>query len=105
MNEKLKMYILVKEGISLGKAVVGIAHASLACYLKYQDTDEVKKWLNGPFYKTVCKVNASEFEKAKQESDFIIMTESSLDNQETTIAFKPRAEYPKYFKYFKLYKD
>ena len=105
MSERYKMYILVKEAIPLGKAVVGIAHASLACYLKFQDTMEVKKWLEGPFYKTVCKVSEKEFEKAKQESDSVLMRESTLDNVETTIAFKPRVEYPKYFKFFRLYKD
>jgi peptidyl-tRNA hydrolase len=105
MNEKMKMYILVKEEISIGKAVVGIAHASLACYLKFQDTDEVKNWLDGPFYKTVCKVNAKEFEKAKEETDYVIITESTLDNVETTIAFKPSSAYPKYFNFFRLYKD
>ncbi len=105
MEEKFKMYILVKEDVPIGKAVVGIAHASLACYLKFQDTAEVRKWLDGPFYKTVCKVTANEFEKAKKETDFVIMTESTLDDVETTIAFKPRTAFPKYFKFFRLYKD
>jgi len=104
MKEKFKMYILVKEEVPVGKAVVGIAHASLACYLKFQNTEDVKQWLAGPFYKTVCNVTEKEFEKAKQETDFVVMTESTLDNAETTIAFKPRAEYPKYFKFFRLYK-
>ena len=104
MEEKFKMYILVKEKIPIGKAVVGIAHASLACYLKFQNTEDVKQWLAGPFYKTVCKVTEKEFEKAKLETDFVIITESTLDDSETTIAFKPRVEYPKYFKFFRLYK-
>ena len=56
MEQKLKMYILVKEDIPLGKAVVGIAHASLACYLKFQRTEEVEQWLSRPFYKTVCNL-------------------------------------------------
>lgn len=104
MEEKFKMYILVKEEVPIGKAVVGIAHASLACYLEFQDTEDVKQWLAGPFYKTVCKVNEKEFEKAKQETDFVVMTESTLADAETTIAFKPRVDYPKYFKFFRLYK-
>ena len=104
MEEKLKMYILVKENVQIGKAIVGIAHASLACYLKFQDTEEVKQWLAGPFYKTVCKVTEKEFEKAKEVADYVVMTESTLDDAETTIAFKPRTEYPKYFNFFRLYK-
>lgn len=97
------MYILVKDSIPQGKAVVGIAHASLACYLKYSDDDTVKEWLAGPFYKTVCLVNEKEFEKAKTEANHVVMTESSIGYEETVIAFKPRQEYPKYFKYFRLY--
>ena len=46
---------------------------------KFQDKEEVKQWLSGPFYKTVCKVNKKEFEKAKQEKDYVLITESSLD--------------------------
>jgi len=104
MEEKLKMYILVKEDIPIGKAAVGIAHASLACYLKFQERDEVKSWLSGPFYKTVCKVNDKEFEKAKEEKEHVLITESSLDNAETVIAFMPRIEYPIYFKFFRIFK-
>lgn len=102
--EKLKMYILVKNTLPVGKAVVGIAHASLACYLKYKETAEVEKWINGPFYKTICLVTEEEFEQAKYESDNIIITESSLNNQETVLAFKLRYSYPKYFKFYKLYR-
>ncbi len=102
--QQLKMYILVKDSIPVGKAAVGIAHASLACYLQFKDHTVVKNWLAGPFYKTVCLVNDIEFEKAKNELDYTLITESTLDNQETVIAFKPRVEYPKYFKFFRLYK-
>jgi peptidyl-tRNA hydrolase len=101
----MKMYILVKEEIPLGIAMVGVAHASLAAYLKFKDTPEVSSWLSGPFYKAVCKVNAKEFENAKQVEDHIIITESSLGNQEVAIAFKPREEWPKMFKFLRLYKD
>ena len=102
--DKLKMYILVKDSIPAGKAIVGVAHASLACYLKFADDPIVKDWLAGPFYKTVCLVNENEFNKAKMETDCVVMTESTLDDRETIAAFKPREEYPKYFKFFRLYK-
>ena len=104
MSTGLKMYILVKESIPLGKAMVGIAHASLACYLKFRETKEVKQWLSEVFTKMVCIVNEQEFEKAKLEDDNLIITESTLDYNETIIAFKPRKEYPKYFNFFRLYK-
>lgn len=99
----MKMYILVKESVPLGLAINSVAHASLACYLKFQDTPEVKEWLSGPFFKVVCMVSDKEFENAKLVEDHVIITESRLGNQEVNITFKPREEYPKMFKFFKKY--
>ncbi|MFZ6679370.1 hypothetical protein [Undibacterium sp. Tian12W] len=101
----MKMYILVKEDVSLGFAMVAVAHASLAGYLRFQDTPEVKAWLAGPFFKAVCRVNAKEFENAKLVEDHVVLTESALDNREVAIVFKPREEWPKMFKFLKLYRD
>ena len=101
----MKMYILIKESVPLGNAIVAAAHASLAAYLKYQDSPEVKQWLSGPFYKVACKVNEAEFERAKSEPDHVVITESALDNQEVAIAFKPREDWPKAFRYFRMYRE
>jgi len=100
----MKMYILVKESVPIGFALVAVSHASLAAYLEFQDTPEVQEWLSGPFYKTICKVNDTEFEKAKEIKDHVVITESALDNQEIALAFKPREEYPKSFKFLRLYR-
>ena len=100
----MKMYILIKESVPVGFAILAAAHASLAAYLKFKDSAEVVKWLSGPFYKVVCKVSAEEFEKAKAVEDCIVLTESALDDREVTIAFKPREEWPKMFRYWKLYR-
>jgi len=101
----MKMYILVRDDIPLGFAMVAVAHASLAGYLRFQDTPEVKAWLSGPFFKAVCKVNAKEFENAKQVADHVVLTESALGNQEVAIVFKPRDEWPKMFRFLKLYRE
>jgi hypothetical protein len=101
----MKMYILVRDDVPLGFAMVGVAHASLAAYLKFQHSDEMKAWLDGPFFKAVCTVNAREFENAKLVEDHVILTESALDNREIAIAFKPREEWPKTFKFLKLYRE
>jgi len=98
------MYILVKESVPLGLAMTAAAHASLAGYLKFKDTDEVTKWLSDVFYKVVCKVNEHEFFKAKEVEDNLVLTESALGNEEVAIVFKPREEWPKMFKYLRLYK-
>ena len=100
----MKMYILVKEEVPLGFAMLAVAHASLGAYLKYQETDEVKEWLSGSFYKVVCKVNEKEFEMAKSFKDNVVITESSLEGQEIAVAFKPRVDWPKPFRFYKLYR-
>jgi peptidyl-tRNA hydrolase len=53
----MKMYILIKDDVPPGFAVLAAAHAALAAYLKFKDTPEVTDWLSGPFYKAVCRVN------------------------------------------------
>lgn len=101
----MKMYILVRDDVPLGFAMVAVAHASLAGYLKFQDRAEVKEWLAGPFFKAVCKVNAKEFENAKQVPDHVLLTESALGNREVALVFCPREEWPKMFKFLKLYRE
>jgi len=100
----MKMYILIKDAVPAGYAVLAAAHASLAAYLEFKDTPEVVEWLSGRFYKAICCVNAKEFEKAKECPDNIVITESALNDREVAIAFKPREEWPKPFKFYKLYK-
>src|SRR3954447_16413080 len=101
---KLRMYILIRESAPTGFAVLAAAHASLAAYLRFADTPEVKQWLSGPFYKAVCRVTDEEFARAKETEDHVVITESALDGQEVAVAFRPRAEYPKAFRFFKLFK-
>ncbi|MFK3650915.1 peptidyl-tRNA hydrolase [Lysobacter enzymogenes] len=101
----MKMYILVRDDIPLGFAMVAVAHASLAAYLKFRDAPDTQRWLDGPFFKAVCKANAKEFENAKQVEDHVVLTESALDGREVAIAFRPREEWPKMFKFLRLYKD
>ena len=98
------MYILIKDSVPLGYAIVAAAHASLAAYLKFRDAEEVQQWLAGPFCKAVCKVSAEEFEKAKAVPDHVVITESALDGEEVAIAFRPREDWPKSFKFFSLYR-
>jgi peptidyl-tRNA hydrolase len=100
----LKMYILIRESVAPGFAVLAAAHASLAAYLKFKDTPEVAEWLSGPFYKAVCRVTDEEFERAKTFEDHVVLTESVLQGQEVAIAFKPRREWPKAFRFLRLYK-
>ncbi len=101
----MKMYMLVRDDVPLGFAMVAVAHASLAGYLAFQDAPEVRAWLAGPFFKAVCKVGAKEFENAKAVEDHAVLTESALGGREVAIVFKPREEWPKMFKFLALYRD
>ncbi len=101
----MKMYVLVRDDIPLGFAMVAVAHTSLAGYLKFQDSSEIKEWLSGPSFKAVCKANAKEFENAKLVPDRVVLTELALCNQDDAIAFKPRLEWPKMFKFRRLYRE
>ncbi|MFZ4576100.1 MAG: hypothetical protein ACOYN0_17075 [Phycisphaerales bacterium] len=100
----MKMYILIRESVPPGFAVLTAAHASLAAYLKFRDTPEVAEWLSGPFYKVICRVTDTEFEQAKQFPDQVVLTESALQGQEVAMAFKPRQEWPTAFRFYRLYK-
>ncbi len=100
----MKMYILVKESVPTGFAMLAAAHASLAAYLKFQDTPEVRQWVGGPFYKVVCKLTDQEFEQAKAFPDHAVITESALQGAEVALAFKPREGWPKAFQFYRLYR-
>ena len=100
----MKMYILIRESVPTGFALVAASHASLAAYLKFKESPEVDQWLSGPFYKTICKVSDTEFETAKSFDDHVVITESALDGAEVAIAFKPREEWPKPFRFYSLYR-
>jgi peptidyl-tRNA hydrolase len=98
------MYILIRDSVPVGLALVAAAHASLAAYLRFKDEAEVQEWLSGPFAKAVCKVTDAEFEQAKELADHVVLTESALGGQEVALAFKPRSEWPKAFRFYRLYR-
>ena len=100
----MKMYILVRESVAVGHALVAVAHASLGCYLKFSDDPDVAEWLSGPFRKVVCKVSDEEFARAKSVADHVVLTESQLDGAEVALAFKPRAAWDKSFQFLRLYR-
>ena len=53
----MKMYIIVKDDIPDKLVPVFTTHASMACYKKFQDNDNMIKWINGIFKKVVCSAN------------------------------------------------
>lgn len=97
------MYIIVKDDTPDKLVPVIAAHASLACYKKFEADERMIKWINEVFKKVVCLATGTEFDKLKSETDFVVLTESSLDNREVCLAFCPREEYPKKFKFLKMW--
>ena len=100
----MKMYILIRDDLPPGHAIVAAAHASLACYLRFRDDPEVAAWLEGSFRKVVCKANAKEFARAKADPDALVLTESVLDDAEVAVALKPRADHPRWCRFLQLYR-
>lgn len=99
------MYILILENVPSGHAINSAAHASLACYLRFQDFPSTQEWLATSFKKVTCRVTRQELEIAKGFiPEHVIMTESALDGQVTAVAFAPRAEWDPFFKTLKLWK-
>ena len=99
----MKMYILVKRSIPLGFAVNSVGHASLACYLKFKNDFDTRYWVKHSFAKVTCEVSDEEFEAAKEVMDHVVITESALDGEELSIAFKPREEWPEQFENYELF--
>jgi hypothetical protein len=53
----MKMYIIVKNNIPDKLVPVITAHASLACYKKYEQHTDMIKWINGIFKKVVLCIS------------------------------------------------
>ncbi len=99
----MKMYIVVKDTVPDKLVPVITAHASLACYKKFETNTDMQQWINSIFKKVVCVVNDAEFNRLKDEDNVLLLTESALDNAEVCLAFCPRENYPKKFKFLKMW--
>ena len=100
----MKMYILIRDEVPDAFAPLVAAHASLACYKAFEEDADMQTWISGVFRKIICKVNDSEFAKAKAAGKFTELTESALDNMVVGAAFCPREDYPKAFKYLRMWR-
>ena len=99
----MKMYILIRDSVPDAMAPVIAAHASLACYKKFEQDENMQRWIKTVFKKVVCKVNATEFDNAKREGKHLVLTESALNDAEVCLTFCPRESYGKQFKFFRMW--
>ena len=117
---KAKMYILVRDNLTPGHVALACAHAALGGYLHFVDGERRKiesdhnhvrtsteLWASSSFKKVVCSVTDDQFHEARSYGvageDYRVMTESSLDNAEVAIVFRPRTEWEPFFRSLKLY--
>ena len=102
---KTREYILVRESIDVGHAMLAVGHGVLAAHREFSGDPDYDAWLNESFRKCVCSLSDAEFEEAKKHDKRVLMTESGLDGAETALVFCPRSndEWPKEFKRYKLW--
>jgi peptidyl-tRNA hydrolase len=115
-----KMYILVREKMieeNFGLAIVSVAHAAAAAILEWQlpwpekeiePYTTIEEWQKTSFKKVVCQVTEEQFQQAMKDfgpcgESYLLMTESSIDNGNMCLVFRPRKEWPKFFKYLKMW--
>lgn len=103
-QSKLKMYILVRDSVPDEFAPVVSAHGALGCYLKFNGNPFMSKWVNGVFYKVVCRVSDKEFEAAKKFENVHVQTEAGLGGIEATVTLCPRYDWAKPVRFYKLWK-
>jgi len=115
--DKSKIYILVREKMiqdHFGLAIVSVAHAAAAAILEWQGNlqfapyDTIDHWQITSFKKVVCQVTEEQFRQAMKDfgpcgESYLLMTESSIDNGNMCLVFRPREEWPKFFKYLKMW--
>ena len=99
----MKMYILVRGSLPLGHQVNCAAHASLACYLKFREDQDMKDWLDYSYRKVTCVVTDREFEHAKIFDNYVVVREDALGYEDVAIAFAPREEYKPWFSNLRLF--
>lgn len=99
----IKSYICIGDWIDAGHAINSAAHAGTIIMLKWADDPSVKEWTETSIKKVTCIINRKEFEYLKQFDDYQIITELAFNGEEVGIVFKPRAEWPKFFSYLRLW--
>lgn len=101
----LKMYIILHNDVPDDWAPNCAAHASLSCFKTFEDRPEMQEWMDKSFKKVTCRAPDHIFQKAKEVGDCVVINESDLPgNPEVAIAFCPREEWPKMFRFLALWK-
>lgn len=120
-----KLYLLIPDGVPVGFAINGAAHAGTAAALKWGVDDPVfRDWAYNSFRKVTCRASVDEIQSCEHaivtqewggvsfslverarvlEEHRIIITEDALDGRVVAVIFKPREEWPESFRKLPLY--
>lgn len=86
-----------------------VSHACEVCGKIWSNSEKtsIERWAEQSFKKVICIVTNDQFEEAKTYGvigqDYRVITESSLDNAELMIVFKPRVNWEEFFRNLPLY--
>ena len=100
----IKTYICLLDTIDPGHAINSAAHAGTIIMLNWADDPIVKAWLKDRIRKVTCAITANEFIYLTGfDLEHQVITEAAFNDESVGIVFKPQLEWPKYFKYLKLW--
>jgi len=100
-----KMYILIREDTPADLVPLIATHTQMLTYKKFARNNLMQWWFETSLQRTViCKVNTKTFEEAKKYGEYFALTEvHHVELGELGLGFDIQAEYPKFFKFLKLY--
>lgn len=100
---KLRMYALVRADIGIGHAINCVSHATISACYEWNDDVDFSRWIKYSNRLATCKVTKNQFEYAKTFSDYIVIKEDALNDTEVSIIFKPRNNWPSFFRKLDLF--
>jgi len=98
----LRMYILIKSPLPFEVALCAAANAAVACYRRFARDEHMLRWVNGSFFKAICRVNAAEFARAATVAEHVSVSMPGAPDP-VALAFCPRPEWPKMFRFLPLF--
>jgi hypothetical protein len=101
----LKMYILICDDTPINIVPLIATHTAMGTYKTFRCFELTYRWFQSKLQKTViCKVTREQFEKAKEHGKYFALTEvHHQEFGELGLGFSVQKEYPKFFKFLKLY--
>ena len=95
-----KLYIVVRNDIDVGHAILGACHGVAAFFLRFSEYPDVREWVALSFRKVLVHATKEEFDRVKEHLEslngrihHVVMTECALDGQETAIVAGPESRW------------